>query len=212
MSERGGDARGVGDFMAAERARILAAATPERREQMRAAEGSARVIRAWSAVVAGTREAAHVSGVRYLPESNKLLVYADSEAMACELTMAREILRARMERAGASIDGFVIKVSRAEYQSPAQRAAAAAAGSAQDGRRAAPAGCSPRAPRPAPRAHPLTPEQESALDESVSPIADERLARALKNAMKASFEHEVTGLPHNASQTASGGFVGVFRR
>ncbi|WP_072414777.1 DciA family protein [Collinsella phocaeensis] len=181
MSDRAGGARGVGDFMAAERARILAAATPERREQMRAAEGSARVIRAWSAVVAGTREAAHVSGVRYLPESNKLLVYADSEAMACELTMAREILRARMERAGASIDGFVIKVSRAEYQSPAQRAAAAAAGSAQDGRRGGSSAIG------------LTPEQESALDESVSPIADERLARALKNAMKASFEHEVTG-------------------
>lgn len=191
MSERGGEARGVGEFMAAERARILAAASPERREQMRAAEGSARVVRAWSSVVAGTREGAHVSGVRYLPESNKLLVYVDSEAMACELTMVREILRARMERAGARVDGFVIKVSRAEYQSPAQRARAAAAGEAQDGRAAAQAPA-PRAPRPRPPAHPLTPAQEAALDESVSAIADDRLAHALRNAMKASLEHKIT--------------------
>ena len=36
--------------------------------------------RAWNAVCGGTREGGHVTGLRYLPESNKLLVYADEPA------------------------------------------------------------------------------------------------------------------------------------
>ena len=67
-----------GGFLDAERQRILAAATPERRAQMEAAEESRAVYRAWNAVCSGTREGRHVTGLRYLPESNELLVYLDS--------------------------------------------------------------------------------------------------------------------------------------
>ena len=43
------------DFLNAERQRILAAATPERRAQMEAAEESRAVYRAWNAVCARAR-------------------------------------------------------------------------------------------------------------------------------------------------------------
>ena len=78
-----------------------AAATPERRAQMEAAEESRAVYRAWNAVCSGTREGRHVTGLRYLPESNELLVYLDSPSWTQEMTLLREIIRARMERAGA---------------------------------------------------------------------------------------------------------------
>ena len=90
-----------GGFLDAERQRILAAATPERRAQMEAAEESRAVYRAWNAVCSGTREGRHVTGLRYLPESNELLVYLDSPSWTQEMTLLREIIRARMERAGA---------------------------------------------------------------------------------------------------------------
>ena len=88
-----------GGFLDAERQRILAAATPERRAQMEAAEESRAVYRAWNAVCSGTREGRHVTGLRYLPESNELLVYLDSPSWTQEMTLLREIIRARMERA-----------------------------------------------------------------------------------------------------------------
>ena len=45
-----------------------------------------------------------MTGLRYLPESNELLVYLDSPSWTQEMTLLREIIRARMERAGAHVD------------------------------------------------------------------------------------------------------------
>ena len=68
--ERESETVAFSGFLNAERQRILAAATPERRAQMEAAEKSRAVYRAWNAVCSGTREGRHVTGLRYLPESN----------------------------------------------------------------------------------------------------------------------------------------------
>ena len=103
--ERESETVAFSGFLNAERQRILAAATPERRAQMEAAEESRAVYRAWNAVCSGTREGRHVTGLRYLPESNELLVYLDSPSWTQEMTLLREIIRARMERAGAHVDG-----------------------------------------------------------------------------------------------------------
>ena len=106
-----------GGFLDAERQRILAAATPERRAQMEAAEESRAVYRAWNAVCSGTREGRHVTGLRYLPESNELLVYLDSPSWTQEMALLREIIRARMERAGAHVADQLtraIEAARAE--------------------------------------------------------------------------------------------------
>ena len=100
--ERESETVAFSGFLNAERQRILAAATPERRAQMEAAEESRAVYRAWNAVCSGTREGRHVTGLRYLPESNELLVYLDSPSWTQEMTLLREIIRARMERAGGA--------------------------------------------------------------------------------------------------------------
>ena len=109
--ERESETVAFSGFLNAERQRILAAATPERRAQMEAAEESRAVYRAWNAVCSGTREGRHVTGLRYLPESNELLVYLDSPSWTQEMTLLREIIRARMERAGAHVDGLVFKTT-----------------------------------------------------------------------------------------------------
>ena len=111
-----------GGFLDAERQRILAAATPERRAQMEAAEQSRAIYRAWNTVCAGTREGRHVTGLRYLPESNELLVYLDSPSWTQEMTLLREIIRARMERAGAHVDGLVFKTTAPGHTPPAPHA------------------------------------------------------------------------------------------
>lgn len=100
--ERESETVAFSGFLNAERQRILAAATPKRRAQMEAAEESRTVYRAWNAVCSGTREGRHVTGLRYLPESNELLVYLDSPSWTQEMTLLREIIRARMERAGCA--------------------------------------------------------------------------------------------------------------
>ena len=71
-----------GGFLEAERQRIMAAATPERRAQMEAAEQSRAIYRAWNTVCAGTREGRHVTGLRYLPEvfAGIPLVYVNQRA------------------------------------------------------------------------------------------------------------------------------------
>ena len=109
--ERESETVAFSGFLNAERQRILAAATPKRRAQMEAAEESRAVYRAWNAVCSGTREGRHVTGLRYLPESNELLVYLDSPSWTQEMTLLREIIRARMERAGAHVDGLVFKTT-----------------------------------------------------------------------------------------------------
>ena len=54
--ERESETVAFSGFLNAERQRILAAATPERRAQMEAAEESRAVYRAWNGVCSGTRE------------------------------------------------------------------------------------------------------------------------------------------------------------
>lgn len=167
---------GLDAFLGVERSRIIDAATPERREQMHAAERTREVYRAWNAVCGGTREGGHVTGLRYLPESNQLLVYADAPAWTQELTMLREIIRARMAREGVDLDGFVFRTSRPGYGS--------AEGSTRKGPR--PRGVVSQA-KPAPRC-PLTDDEAASLSRAVEPIEDSRLRDALKSAMAASLE------------------------
>lgn len=162
----------LNEYLDAERRRILGAAGPERREQMARAERSREVYRAWNAVCGGTREGAHVTGLRYLPDTNELLVYLDAPSWTQEMTMLREIIRTRMEREGVALSGFVFRTTKPGHAAPRAR-------------RAAPA--RDAAPTPAPRVA-LSPEEDAALDASVGGIGDERLASALKKAMKASLE------------------------
>lgn len=161
-----------GGFLDAERQRVLAAATPERRAQMEAAEESRAVYRAWNAVCSGTREGRHVTGLRYLPESNELLVYLDSPSWTQEMTLLREIIRARMERAGAHVDGLVFKTTAPGHTPPAAK------------ERLRPA----LAERPpAPHAD-LSDAERAEIERQVSPIEDQKLREALENAMRASAE------------------------
>ena len=110
-----GQTLGIDSFLSTERHRIMDAASPAKREQMRAAEGARGIYRAWNAVVGGTREGRHATGLRYLPETNELLVYMDSPSWTQEMTLLREIVRARMERAGAHVDGLIFKTTRPGY-------------------------------------------------------------------------------------------------
>lgn len=162
-----------------ERRRILGAASAERREQMARAEQSRTVYRAWNAVCGGTREGAHVTGLRYLPDTNELLVYLDAPSWTQEMSMLREIIRARMEREGVSLAGFKFRTTKPGHvKSHVSRQPAS--GSQADG-----------AARPAaapPARAPLSAEEDAALDAAVSPISDQKLAAALKKAMKASLE------------------------
>ena len=155
-----------GGFLDAERQRILAAATPERRAQMEAAEESRAVYRAWNAVCSGTREGRHVTGLRYLPESNELLVYLDSPSWTQEMTLLREIIRARMERAGAHVDGLVFKTTAPGHTPPAAKE---------------------RLRPPAPHAD-LSASEREEIERQVAPIEDQKLREALENAMRASAE------------------------
>ena len=174
-SDRSGETHSLSDFLPAERRRIMDGASKVRREQMRAAEASRDVYRAWNEVCSGTREAAHVTGLHYVPESNELIVYADGATWVSELSMMREIIRARMFRHGVDIADIKVKRSREGFE-----------------RRFAqpPSSKKPRAEQK-PSAMPLSPAAERALDEDVSPIDDPRLRQALKNAMKASFENTI---------------------
>lgn len=170
--QRVGETASIGSLAGALSQNIMAGATPEQLERMHAAERSRDVYRAWNAVVSGTREGVHVTGLRYLADQNRLLVYLDDAVWTQEMTMLREIIRARMERAGVRVDGFVFCTSKPGFvDKRAHRAA-----------RHAPA--KPRQPR----MEPLSSEEERALDAAVGPIEDKRLRASLKNAMKASME------------------------
>lgn len=161
-----------GGFLDAERQRILAAATPERRAQMEAAEQSRTIYRAWNTVCAGTREGRHVTGLRYLPESNELLVYLDSPSWTQEMTLLREIIRARMERVGAHVDGLVFKTTAPGHTQPAAK------------ERLRPAEIERP---PAPHAD-LSESERDEIERQVAPIEDQKLREALENAMRASAE------------------------
>lgn len=192
MSPRGGPARpdrtgethSLADFLPAERRRIMDGASETRRAQMRAAEARSRVFQAWNDVCAGTREGAHVTGLHYAAESDELIVYADGATWVAELTMMREIIRARMHLRGVDVSDIKVLRSREDYirrQPPATPAAQAGAPH--------PASGTPRPPRKETAPHrSLSAAEERSLDDEVSAIGDTRLRDALKNAMRASLE------------------------
>lgn len=115
-SERTRATVGLGEFLSAERSRIFDGASEDRREQYRQAERRGEVFRAWNTVCANTREGKHVTGLHFVPERNELIVYTDGASWTQELTMLREIIRARMERVGASVDNIVVKTTRPGFQ------------------------------------------------------------------------------------------------
>lgn len=105
----------LSEFIESERARIYDAATPERQEQFRDAERRSDIIRAWNQVCAGTREGKHVTGLFYVPERDELVVYTDGASWTQEISMMREIIRARMERVGgprAHVGSIMVKTTK----------------------------------------------------------------------------------------------------
>ncbi len=194
----------LNEYLDAERRRILSAATPERREQMARAERSREVYRAWNAVCGGTREGAHVTGLRYLPDTNELLVYLDAASWTQEMSMLREIIRTRMERQGVSLAGFKFRTTKPGHvKSHLAKGTAAGAATGSPAPTRAMTGSSAAATaaaRPAERPHAeLSAEECAQLDAAVSSISDQKLAAALKNAMKASLEWKKTGGAQNGA-------------
>ena len=102
--ERESETVAFSGFLNAERQRILAAATPERRAQMEAAEESRAVYRAWNAVCSGTREGRHVTGLRYLPEAKERLRPAVAERPPAPHADLSEAERTEIERQVAPIE------------------------------------------------------------------------------------------------------------
>ena len=173
--ERSGGTSSIGALLEGERAQLLSGASEERVEQFHAAEGRRKVYEAWNTVCGGTREGSHVTGLYYAAESNRLVVYMDSPSWTQEMTMLREIIRARMELAGAKVDDIFIKTSRDGHRSSQKDFSRAPKQSSRDEQVEA-----PRVP--------LTPEELKKVDSLVSRIDDRKLRRALKNAMIASLE------------------------
>lgn len=162
----------ISNMVDAERSRIIAGAAPEQRERMGEAERARTVYHAWNTVCAGTREGEHVTGLKFLPDTNELLVYLDGSVWTQEMMMLREIIRARMEREGVRLDGFVFRTTKPGFKrSGVER----------------PHGEKKAAPT-TPSTAPLSAEEEGAIDAAVAPIADDRLRKSLKKAMKASIE------------------------
>lgn len=187
--EMSGETRGLGGYLAEERSRLFDGASPKKREQMLAAERTREVYRAWNAVCAHTREGSHATGLHYRSETNELIVYMDSAAWTQEMTMLREIIRARMAATGVDVAGLGFMTSKEGYASRASSAAAGTSGSA-DSPAKGPAGSSSarRAAKTPPPHKDLTPAESAVIDREVSGIKDQRLQEALKSAMKASFE------------------------
>lgn len=172
---RSGSTQGLSDFLALERRRLFDDVAEARRGQLRAAERQREVFRAWNEVCARTREGQHVTGLKYLPETNELLVYVETGSWATELAMMREVIRARMAVKGVDIAGFIFKTSRAGYVPLSGRGPAKPAKTTPP-----PIGSSPSAK--------LSIEEQHSLDVAVAPIEDKRLKEALRNAMEASIE------------------------
>lgn len=65
---------------------------------------------------ANSREGKHVTGLHYVPERDELVVYTDGASWTQELSMMREIIRARMERLGGAVGNIVVKTSRPGFE------------------------------------------------------------------------------------------------
>ena len=94
----------------------MTGATPERRQQFRQAERRHEIYHAWNQVCANSREGKHVTGLHYVPERDELVVYTDGASWTQELSMMREIIRARMERLGGAVGNIVVKTSRPGFE------------------------------------------------------------------------------------------------
>ena len=103
---------GLGDFINSERSRLFDGATPERRRQFEQAERRHDIYRAWNQICANTREGRHVTGLHYVAERDELIVYTDGASWTQELTMMREIIRARMDACGGAVGNIVVKTTR----------------------------------------------------------------------------------------------------
>ena len=103
---------GLGEFINSELSRLFDGASPERRRQFKQAERRHEIFQAWNRVCANTREGRHVTGLHYVAERDELIVYTDGAAWTQELTMMREIIRARMERLGGAVGDIVVKTTR----------------------------------------------------------------------------------------------------
>lgn len=175
--QRTGGACGLGALAASLREGVYANATDQTRERYAAAERRQAVFSAWNEVCAGTREGQHVTGLFYAPDTNTLVVYTDGATWTQELTMMREIIRARMEAAGASVAEITCKTSRPGHGPSSPTAPATHVP------------LSPKAERPpAPARRPLTPDERDALAASSADIDDPKLRRALTGAWAASLE------------------------
>ena len=105
-------------------------------------------------------------------ESNELLVYLDSPSWTQEMTLLREIIRARMERAGAHVDGLVFKTTAPGHTPSAAKERLRPATTERS---------------PAPHAD-LSEAERTEIERQVAPIEDQKLREALENAMRASAE------------------------
>ena len=103
---------GLGDFINSERSRLFDGATPERRRQFEQAERRHDIYRAWNQICANTREGRHVTGLHYVAERDELIVYTEGASWTQELTMMREIIRARMDACGGAVGNIVVKTTR----------------------------------------------------------------------------------------------------
>lgn len=170
-SDRFGATQGLGSILEQEKRRIYDDAAPAKREAFLEAERAQEVYRAWNTVCARTREGQHVCGLHFVPETRELIVYVDGSSWVNELTVLREIIRARMEACGVCVSALVFKLSRKGYE-PSRVTSSAAAG-AKSSVRTAP-----------PHAE-LSHADLAAIDARASRIKDEGLQRALKSAMGA---------------------------
>lgn len=176
LDNRTGATCGLDGFLSTERHRIFDGATDERKRQMRAAERSRGVYAAWNAVCGGTREGKHVTGLRYLPDKNELLVYLDGPSWTQEMTMLREIIRGRMAREGVELAGLIFKTSRTPAPAAQHRGPRMPAGAAKS-----------EPPQVVKRE--LSSAERARIDAETSRVADPKLHEALKRAMEASLEY-----------------------
>ena len=102
----------LGEFINSEKMRLFDGATPERQAQFRRAERRHVIFQAWNKVCAGTREGKHVTGLHYVAERDELIVYTDGASWTQELTMMREIIRARMDACGGAVGNIAVKTTR----------------------------------------------------------------------------------------------------
>ncbi len=170
-SDRFGTTQGLGNILEQEKRRIYDDAAPAKREAFLEAERAREVYRAWNTVCARTREGQHVCGLHFVPETSELIVYVDGSSWVNELTVLREIIRARMEACGVRVSALVFKLSRKGYEAP--RAASSAASKDKSPAHAA-----------RPQAE-LSSADVASIDARVAHIKDEGLQRALKSAMGA---------------------------